>query len=206
MMEGGKEDSASTICKAVERPILRVQRSMTSPASSRPRAAVALIEHPGSERRFLLLKRAENPEDPWAGHLSFPGGMRERTDADLLDTAIRETFEECGLKLTRAMLVGTLPTLEAGRDVDRPLGVASYVFQLGEASPLRLDAEEVSAAHWVAESRLRNARSWRRGAINRRRPEQHYPYIELEGSLLWGFTLRVLARHLGLENRLSESS
>ena len=41
--------------------------------------------------RVLLMKRTERAGDPWSGHISLPGGRHDRTDADLLATAIRET-------------------------------------------------------------------------------------------------------------------
>ena len=66
-----------------------------------PKAAVALIEYCAEESEFLLLQRAIHPDDPWSGHLSFPGGRKEEDDQDLLATCIRETAESVGARVRR---------------------------------------------------------------------------------------------------------
>ena len=51
------------------------------------------------------------------GEISFPGGKMSELDNDLLDTALRETKEETGLKISRDDVVGQLKqviTLNSG--------------------------------------------------------------------------------------------
>ena len=51
------------------------------------------------------------------GEISFPGGKISEIDSDLLDTALRETKEETGLKISRDDVVGQLKqviTLNSG--------------------------------------------------------------------------------------------
>ena len=51
-------------------------------------AAVAVILRPGTHggggngTDILFIKRAEKPGDPWSGHMAFPGGHREKVDAE----------------------------------------------------------------------------------------------------------------------------
>lgn len=45
------------------------------------------------------------------GQLAFPGGKPELTDASLVDTALRETWEETGLPATNVQILATLPTV-----------------------------------------------------------------------------------------------
>ena len=52
-----------------------------------------------------------------AGEVSFPGGSWKRDDSDLLYTALRETGEEIGAKISRKQVIGQLKavtTLNSG--------------------------------------------------------------------------------------------
>src|SRR5262245_2019379 len=74
-------------------------------------AAVALVIRETGQGALdvLFMKRAAREGDPWSGQVSFPGGRRDKTDADLAATVIRETREETGLDLsTHGELFGAL--------------------------------------------------------------------------------------------------
>ncbi|HLI32910.1 MAG TPA: CoA pyrophosphatase [Solirubrobacteraceae bacterium] len=59
-----------------------------------------------SLRVILTLRRADLRRH--AGEVSLPGGRRERHDADLLQTALRESEEELGLERSRLTPLGAL--------------------------------------------------------------------------------------------------
>jgi len=65
-------------------------------------ASVMLLLKPDSERLdMLFIKRPDNPGDRFSGQMAFPGGKMHVDDADLLETAIRETREEVGIDLMK---------------------------------------------------------------------------------------------------------
>ncbi len=45
------------------------------------------------------------------GEVSFPGGMYEKEDVDLENTALRETEEETGLDKTKVNVIGPIDTV-----------------------------------------------------------------------------------------------
>ena len=59
------------------------------------------------ETHLLFTKRTELVEHH-KGEICFPGGAREAADADLYQTALRETFEEVGLRPEHVERVGQL--------------------------------------------------------------------------------------------------
>ena len=50
------------------------------------------------EVQILYIKRGDNDQDRFSGHVAFPGGKQEN-DESLLNAAVRETQEEVGLDL-----------------------------------------------------------------------------------------------------------
>ncbi|HKP97776.1 MAG TPA: CoA pyrophosphatase [Fibrobacteria bacterium] len=164
-----------------------------SPAAQ---AAVALIRTAGSDPEYLLLRRAVNPVDPWSGHFALPGGRREKADRDILDTCIRETFEETGIRLEPGHLVKPLPLAVAGGHMGRPMGVAPFLFEVPQKPELALAAREIAEFHWLAQSYLRDPANRHRAAMSLAHPDRTFPCIRVGtgGGAIWGFTYGVLER------------
>jgi 8-oxo-dGTP pyrophosphatase MutT (NUDIX family) len=74
-------------------------------------SCVAVILYPDNGAARLLLM--ERPDGPFAhgGQISFPGGKREQDDATLLDTAMREMYEEVGISPSEITVLGPLSEL-----------------------------------------------------------------------------------------------
>lgn len=68
---------------------------------------VLLIEDSQENLFFLLTKRASTLAN-YAGDYSFPGGMRDGSDADFQATAQRETFEELNVSPSYYEMIGQL--------------------------------------------------------------------------------------------------
>lgn len=60
---------------------------------------------------YVVLTRRRADLRRHAGEISFPGGRRDDTDADLSETALREAEEEIGLPRAEVSLLGPLPTV-----------------------------------------------------------------------------------------------
>jgi 8-oxo-dGTP pyrophosphatase MutT (NUDIX family) len=165
------------------------------------RAAVAVILREGSTGiEILFIRRAEREEDPWSGHVGFPGGRAEPGDAHLGATAERETAEEIGLDLARdAELLGGLDEIRAiarGRPVD--LAITPFVFHLRRPGIVRT-SPEVTSVHWVSLDALLGPEPQGRFEYRHGDEAVELPCLRVGELLIWGLTYRMFA---GLRERL----
>lgn len=128
---------------------LRLSTQLSSPQiiPSKYRASVAiLLRDPTGDNtepflpEVLFIQRAANQTDRWSAHIAFPGGRRDPTDSSDYDTALRETFEEVGLRLNDDKLYKYV-----GRLDDRPINhkgtyiMSAFIFR---QLPPKLDPRE----------------------------------------------------------------
>jgi 8-oxo-dGTP pyrophosphatase MutT (NUDIX family) len=153
-------------------------------------AAVAVVLVPSPDA-VLLIRRAEHPGDPWSGHMALPGGRREEGDAELVDTAIRETFEEVGLTLAHSDLLGTLDDVVPRTPVLPPIAVRPYVFTLPERPSLTLNPE-VAASRWVYLDHLLHPETYHSVRLEIRGESREFPAYRVDEAIVWGMTERIL--------------
>jgi 8-oxo-dGTP pyrophosphatase MutT (NUDIX family) len=178
---------------------LRAAASVPDQVGSR--AAVAVVLREGERGlEVLFMRRAEYPDDPWSGQMSFPGGRAEQGDADLLATAVRETLEETGIDLARdAELLGPLDEVRAmARLRPMDLTIAPFVFRLRRAVEQRPSAE-VAGLHWLALDDL--TRPELRSTMEYPHLEARltFPCLRVQDLVIWGLTYRMF---LGLLERM----
>lgn len=162
-----------------------------------PRAAVAAIlrELPGADSADLFfIRRAEHPDDPWSGHIAFPGGRRDPDDASLLRTAIRETREEVGIDLSVDQLLARLPDVPAfTRSKAANLVVTPFVFALrGDVTVVPND--EVASTLWVPVATLARGEGKSSFTFEYEGNIYDLPCIHLDPGQhrLWGLTYKML--------------
>lgn len=195
--EGTKEETTRLLTLDPERLAHRLssrsRRVLSSPES--PGASVAAVLRTSSEGpQILLLKRTENPKDPWSGNVALPGGRRDPEDQDTFATAVRETLEESGLDLcTCGQHLGPLDDLQAiARGRYTSLVISPHVFQLHTTTELHLQSEEIAAYRWAP------IRPMISGELR-----THYPYsyqgnllqlpaYDVDGWIVWGLTFQML--------------
>jgi len=157
-------------------------------------AAVAICLRPGEAGlEALFIRRAKHPGDPWSGQMAFPGGRQDPGDPTRLDTAVRETREEVGLRLNAGVqCLGRLDELEAvARGGPVGLRITPYVF-LCEAGLNLTQNHEVAGLFWIPLEPLRAGqhdatRPYRVGGLT-----HHLPAYRVGEEVIWGLTYKML--------------
>jgi len=121
-----------------------------------------------------------------AGEISFPGGKLDVRDANLLETALRETREEIGLNLRSDQVIGQLDpviTLNSG------FTILPFVSILDKIPPLSANAEVEKIFHIPLEQFFRTLANDPDPTHNL--IQEMYTF-EFQGKIVWGASARVL--------------
>ncbi len=154
------------------------------------RAAVAILLRDGPAGvEVLFIRRADHPEDPWSGHMAFPGGRSEEGEEPLL-TAVREAAEEVGIDLRQAELIGALDELQAVRRVPLDLAIAPFVFRIGPGQE-PLPGVEVRSVFWLALDDLLGDRYRATFDCAEGGSVLRFPCFRYGDEVIWGLTYRM---------------
>ena len=173
-----------------------------SPIEATTRAAVAMLLKPQEHDLFMFfIHRAHHPQDPWSGHMAFPGGRQDPEDLDLSYTIYRETKEEVGIDLNiHSEYLGRMVELQAmarGRPISMTVSPFIYLVS-SEVSP-NPDPGEVQDTIWVPLSFMQQQGVER--IVSRPTPDGssiQVPALEYGGKTIWGLTYRMLRGFLEL--------
>ncbi len=162
-------------------------------------AAVALLlKSMNRDFKILLVKRIENPSDPWSGQMAFPGGKRDPRDRNIKQTVIRETLEETNIDVTCcSRFLGVLDNM---RSTLRPeLSVAPFVILL-ENEPTIILNTELEEYLWVSARKLQKSRG------TAKFPFGEVPAYIIDGHIIWGLTYRILEKFAQILEQAVKSS
>ena len=96
----------------VMRMVLSRRGPSTALAETLTPAAVLVLLYPKDGDYCVLLNKRSERVEHHKGEISFPGGAQETQDADLLQTALRETEEEMGISPADVTVLGELDEVE----------------------------------------------------------------------------------------------
>jgi 8-oxo-dGTP pyrophosphatase MutT (NUDIX family) len=156
--------------------------------AGRPRTPSATLlpmyRDPDGEVRLVLIRRAEGGAH--GGHLALVGGKHDPHDASMLDTALREAWEEIGLPRHLVEVLAALPPIDTRTSgftihpflarIRRPDAWQRCEREVAEILEVRLS--DLAAAHCEQASSAPEA--------------QRVPFYRVGPYQLWGATYRIL--------------
>jgi 8-oxo-dGTP pyrophosphatase MutT (NUDIX family) len=169
-------------------PALNKQAIFPPPMKEFKFAAVMIAIHfTNRNPNVILIKRTRLVKNH-AGEISFPGGNFMKVDIDMLETAIRETSEEVGIKIKREQVIGHL---NAERTLSSCYIIYPYVTLL-DRIPVIIDTNyEVEK---IIDAPLIPLLKSRKSDIKH---QQEYsipqlPKFTYKNEIIWGATARIL--------------
>ncbi len=179
----------SLLVPSIKAQLLRAGAALHCCPTKDLKAAVAIVLVEREELSLLLIKKCEKEGYDWSGHMAFPGGRVDETDPTLLDTALRELFEEVGIAESSVEQIASLGTFQTHI---KNLSVEAFLFLWQGRDEIKVHEAEVE---WAIEVPL--AQFLNHHLINeygRKNPDElgldlQYPVGE---HIVWGLTARML--------------
>ncbi|MCL0041265.1 CoA pyrophosphatase [Dehalococcoidia bacterium] len=157
-------------------------------------AVLVPVYEKAGEYYILFTRRTERVEYH-KGQISFPGGRKDEGDSDLLATALREGFEEIGL---RSEAVEILGELDDESTISTKFVVSPFVAFIPYPYDFAINREEVENLLEVPLAVLRDKANFREEVItDGGRTFMAYSY-RYDNQVIWGATARILKRFLDL--------
>ena len=157
-------------------------------------AAVLLLVYPKEGKYCILLNKRTQTVEHHKGEISFPGGARDPEDGDYLDTALRETQEEMGIRPKDVTLLGRLDDVATRSlyGVRVFVGTIPYPYPFQPNSREIAEVLEVPVAHLRDADNLRYEARWEKG-----KPSREYAYMYGEHRI-FGATAKIVRQFLEL--------
>lgn len=126
------------------------------------------------------------------GQVAFPGGKRDRTDASLIDTALREAHEEIGLPPNQVDMIAPLGQVASGYGIL----VTPYVGVVPQETQLTANLDEIESIFKVPVGFFLEDRRVRTDALPFENDTVYVPCYQWERYQIWGMSALVLVDFL----------
>ena len=158
-------------------------------------SAILILLYPKSGRWNTVFMKRNQYDGPHSGQISFPGGKKDIQDRTLLQTALRETYEETGFDASYAVIAGELSPLQI------PISgfmVHPFIAVIDHEPSFNPDKNEVDYLIEVSLSELVTASAVKKQNMLIRNTELQVPYFDVRHEIIWGATAMILSEFLQL--------
>ena len=153
-------------------------------------SAVLILLFPFQQQIQICLIRRPATMKNHAGQIAFPGGKREEEDADLVQTALREAYEEIGLTREAVEILGKLSTVYVQVSDFLITPVLGWV---KEKPHIKIDASEVDEVFFISLEDIVNPENRCDRELETRTGPIYAPGYEINGCFVWVATAMMLA-------------
>jgi 8-oxo-dGTP pyrophosphatase MutT (NUDIX family) len=176
------------------RNILQTRRRVVVENPPFARAAVLVPLFRKGEDCYIIFTKRSHHVRYHKGEISFPGGVFDERDLELQRTALREAFEEVGLKENDVQIIGVLDDIiTVTQFIVTPfVGYFPYPYSFKLSSIEIAELIEVPLSALLGEDSLSE-----REIIRGTGKEVVYAY-QYENHVIWGATARILKQFLDL--------
>lgn len=144
---------------------------------------------------YLIFEKKVDDNSKHPGQMAFPGGSRDRSDKDYLQTAIRETCEEIGVCENDLVILGKIkPT------VTLTTNFAIYPFAaiVKKQPPYKINKSEVQKLVFVPLDYLIKQHPFPHKAYKFKGKKYQTMVIIYENEVIWGASARILNNFIPL--------
>ena len=157
-------------------------------------SAVLLLLFDRQDETYVVLTKRTDGVANHKGQISLPGGAREPGDTTLLETALRETQEELGIRPDQVTVLGQLPEVYVSAS---NFNITPFVARLTVPPRYQPDPAEVAEVIELPLSVIRDRSIWWEEERTEHEGKRRKVYFFRYGDhTVWGATARILREFL----------
>jgi 8-oxo-dGTP pyrophosphatase MutT (NUDIX family) len=175
-----------------------LERFDFDPKKNHRKGAVLILLYPKDHNAFFPLIKRPDYQGVHSGQIAFPGGKMEPSDADEIQTALREASEEVGIYPDKVRILGKMSDLY----IPASNFLVSPVLGFSETQPdFKAEEREVARIMPTAIQDL-YLPEFRKQKLLEISPDIKIetPYFEVEKEIVWGATAMILSELLQIMN------
>jgi len=163
-------------------------------------SAVLILLFPFQQQIQICLIRRPGTMKNHAGQIAFPGGKREKEDEDLVQTALREAYEEIGVPGESVEIIGELSNVYVQISAFLIKPVLGW---LKEKPEIMIDSDEVDEVIFISLEDLADHGNRCERMIDTSTGIIRAPGFEIGGLFIWGATAMMLAELIDIYQEMS---
>ena len=158
-------------------------------------AVMIILYYKNNELYTSIIKRSVY-DGKHSGQMALPGGKYQESDENLINTAIRETYEEIGVNIKESEILGELTSLIIPVSNILVTPIVCFIDYNPEYKINKTEVQqiyEVPITHFLKNKKIKKEIQYN--------TQVTIPYFDIQNETVWGATAMILSEFLELLNR-----